>query len=134
MLHSYQCKDISLARYLPTSPQAMIEAWSSLITDGICKTRFQMLIGMFKINISQFVQISFKTSFNPDIEVLLFLNNLEKFNIGKFFHVYFCIRHCFEIRDKGFNVCVYTIQNRLCRLVVRVPGYRTEMFYVSCEV
>jgi hypothetical protein len=24
--------------------------------------------------------------------------------------------------------------DRLCGLVVRVPGYRTEMYYVSCEV
>jgi hypothetical protein len=24
--------------------------------------------------------------------------------------------------------------DRLCRLVVRVPGYRTEMYCVSCEV
>jgi hypothetical protein len=26
------------------------------------------------------------------------------------------------------------IGDRLCFLVVRVPGYTTEMYYVSCEV
>jgi hypothetical protein len=27
-----------------------------------------------------------------------------------------------------------TVKDRLCGLVVRVPGYRTEMYCVSCEV
>jgi hypothetical protein len=27
-----------------------------------------------------------------------------------------------------------SILDRLCGLVVRVPGYRTEMYYASCEV
>jgi hypothetical protein len=29
---------------------------------------------------------------------------------------------------------LYFMLNRLCGLVVRVPGYRTEMYCVSCEV
>jgi hypothetical protein len=32
-----------------------------------------------------------------------------------------------------FNVVNYNL-DRLCGLVVRVPGYRTEMYGVSCEV
>jgi hypothetical protein len=27
-----------------------------------------------------------------------------------------------------------SVPDRLCGLVVRVPGYTTEMYYVSCEV
>jgi hypothetical protein len=44
--------------------------------------------------------------------------------------------HSDELRIKTnlhtvlFNLC----SGRLCRLVVRVPGYRTEMYCVSCEV
>jgi hypothetical protein len=29
---------------------------------------------------------------------------------------------------------LYIVRDRLCGLVVRVPGYRTEMYCVSCEV
>jgi hypothetical protein len=37
--------------------------------------------------------------------------------------------------DSGHCVCVSVIPYaRLCGLVVRVPGYRTEMYCVSCEV
>jgi hypothetical protein len=35
------------------------------------------------------------------------------------------------------NLCKYVMQkkvDRLCCLVVRVPGHRTEMYCVSCEV
>jgi hypothetical protein len=28
----------------------------------------------------------------------------------------------------------WTQEDRLCGLVVRVPGYTTEMYFVSCEV
>jgi hypothetical protein len=41
----------------------------------------------------------------------------------------------------GTIICEYEyvnshsgITDRLCGLVVRVPGYTTEMYYVSCEV
>jgi hypothetical protein len=36
--------------------------------------------------------------------------------------------HLFYLPD------VYLYLDRLCGLVVRVPGYRTEMYCVSCEV
>jgi hypothetical protein len=40
-----------------------------------------------------------------------------------------------EIRDVYLvQELVLSIVDRLCRLVVRVPGCRTEMYCVSCEV
>jgi hypothetical protein len=36
-----------------------------------------------------------------------------------------------------YELDLYVLQkkvDRLCGLVVRVPGYRTEMYRVSCEV
>jgi hypothetical protein len=32
------------------------------------------------------------------------------------------------------NVYVWKKVDRLCGLVVRVPDYKTEMYYASCEV
>jgi hypothetical protein len=32
------------------------------------------------------------------------------------------------------NGAVIGVDDRLCGLVVRVPGYRTEMYCASCEV
>jgi hypothetical protein len=34
----------------------------------------------------------------------------------------------------SFALEVCLPEDRLCDLVVRVPGYRTEMYYASCEV
>jgi hypothetical protein len=34
----------------------------------------------------------------------------------------------------GFNRAKVIYVDRLCGLVVRAPGYRTEMYCVSCEV
>jgi hypothetical protein len=31
-------------------------------------------------------------------------------------------------------ICYVEESDRLCVLVVRVPGFTTEMYYVSCEV
>jgi hypothetical protein len=32
------------------------------------------------------------------------------------------------------NLCTYKKVDRFCGLVVRVPGYEREMYYISCEV
>jgi hypothetical protein len=32
------------------------------------------------------------------------------------------------------NIYIIYIKDRVCGLVVRVPGYRTEMYCASCEV
>jgi hypothetical protein len=38
-----------------------------------------------------------------------------------------------EASKTDFDI-VRVVGDRLCGLVVRVPGYRTEMYCVSCEV
>jgi hypothetical protein len=42
---------------------------------------------------------------------------------------YYHVNHYAMIRKSWYSAC-----DRLCGLVVRVPGYRTEMYCVSCEV
>jgi hypothetical protein len=39
-----------------------------------------------------------------------------------------------RLGDTRMLLQLYRNLDRLCGLVVRVPGYRTEMYYVSCEV
>jgi hypothetical protein len=48
---------------------------------------------------------------------------------------------CCVLFERGFLfsvmyvfLCIVSHYDRLCGLVVTVPGYRTEMFRVSCEV
>jgi hypothetical protein len=41
--------------------------------------------------------------------------------------------HC-RLSGKVVFICWYYAEDRFCGLVVRVPGYRTEMYCVSCEV
>jgi hypothetical protein len=42
------------------------------------------------------------------------------------------------VGNRGISLLIVTgylySKGRLCGLVVRVPGYRTEMYFVSCEV
>jgi hypothetical protein len=40
----------------------------------------------------------------------------------------------FSVRYELNLHVIYKKVNRLCGLVVRVPGYRTEMYCVSCEL
>jgi hypothetical protein len=57
--------------------------------------------------------------------LLIFIDNVVVLNC-------FC---CLYSRCCVSNIGhILTNKNRLCGLVVRVPGYTTEMYFVSCEV
>jgi hypothetical protein len=44
------------------------------------------------------------------------------------------LQHPFPLPRSGFLVYFFRLRDRLCGLVVRVPGDRTQMYCVSCEV
>jgi hypothetical protein len=46
----------------------------------------------------------------------------------------FCLFVCDVLYNEYKQVLNSVCVDRLCGLVVRVPGYTTEMCYVSCEV
>jgi hypothetical protein len=63
-------------------------------------------------------------------EQISFLRRLLEFRLLLYFNNY---RKCPD-ESRSYLTRVNNIHDRLCGLVARVPGYRTEMYFVSCEV
>jgi hypothetical protein len=69
---------------------------------------------------------------------IFFVSNLRLLELGKpGSRLYFLQEQGSSVTPPGIGKVILSsiqILDRLCGLVVRVPGYRTQMYCVSCEV